>query len=375
MATTIGAALERLSGQPRVREFLLAAVRENHLSHAYLFTGAPGSGQLETARALAQCIVCPQGGDGTCDECIRVAHGTHPDVHLIAPEGISSYLVEQVRNLIDDVQLAPVRSTAKVYILERAELLRGAPANALLKTIEEPPQGVVFILIARSVDAVLPTIASRCQLVPFRVVPPASAAANLEQTTGASGMEARIALAVAGTPEHAAEFLASPGRREARRLMLRTISELPRDDGWDVLSSAQELIAAVRVPVSETREALSAMAEQDSDFLSPKAMKRMEDAQKRELSARERSGMMELLAAAESLLRDALVYAENAGTENGPVNAGVAEGVGRLSVKAGPVGLIHALDVIRRAADDVAHNVSPQLALEAMLFSLKEALG
>ena len=117
------------------------------------------------------------------------------------------------------------------------------------------------------------------------------------------------------------------------------------------------------------------MAEQDSDFLSPKAMKRMEDAQKRELSARERSGMMELLAAAESLLRDALVYAENAGTEDGPVNADVAELVARLSVKPGPVGLIHALDVIRRAADDVAHNVSPQLALEAMLFSLKEALG
>ena len=172
----VPAALGRIEGQPRVRDFLAAAVREGRLSHAYLFLGAPGSGQSEAALALAECVVCPTGGCDACDECIRVAHRTHPDVHWIFPEGASGYVVEQVRSLIADVSLAPVRAKAKVYILDRVETLRESSANALLKTIEEPPDGVIFVLMARTADAVLPTIVSRCQLVPFRVSNPGETA-------------------------------------------------------------------------------------------------------------------------------------------------------------------------------------------------------
>ena len=85
----VPAALGRIEGQPRVRDFLAAAAREGRLSHAYLFLGAPGSGQSEAALALAECVVCPTGGCDACDECIRVAHRTHPDVHWISPEGAS----------------------------------------------------------------------------------------------------------------------------------------------------------------------------------------------------------------------------------------------------------------------------------------------
>ena len=157
----IPAAFSRVEGQPRVRDFFAAAVREHRVGHAYLFLGAPGSGQQEAAMALAECLVCPKGGCDSCDECIRVAHRTHPDVHWLSPEGASGYVVEQVRQLIADVSLAPVRANAKVYILDRVDTLREASANALLKTIEEPPEGVVFILMARTADAVLPTISSR----------------------------------------------------------------------------------------------------------------------------------------------------------------------------------------------------------------------
>ena len=168
-------ALEVISNQPAVRNLLASALAEGRLSHAYLFVGAPGSGKERAAKALAQCVVCPNGGCGRCDECIRVAHGTHPDVHVLAPESANGYLVAQVRNLIADVSLAPVRAQHKVYIVTQAALLRGTAANALLKTIEEPPEGVIFILIARSSAAVLPTIASRCQELPFRIVSPEAA--------------------------------------------------------------------------------------------------------------------------------------------------------------------------------------------------------
>lgn len=367
-------ALARIVGQPRVRAFLSAAVREGRLSHAYLFLGAPGSGQTEAAQALAECVVCPSGGCDNCDECIRVAHRTHPDVHRIAPEGAAGYVIDQVRALIADAQLAPVRAQAKVYVLERVEALRDASANALLKTIEEPPEGVVFILMARTADAVLPTIVSRCQCVPFRVSNPADAARRIALTCGISPDDpaARIALAVAGSPERACDYLRSPGRREARRLMVRSLDGLARDDDWDVLCAARDLVAAAKVPLDDVRASQEEAAEQSADYLSPKAQKLMEQRNKRELTARERSGMIELLAAAHSLLRDVLMRLE--GVDAPIVNADAADVVDRLARATDATGALAALAAVSRASDDIAHNVSPQLALEVMLCSCKEAL-
>ena len=367
-------ALARIVGQPRVRAFLSAAVREGRLSHAYLFLGAPGSGQAEAALALAECVVCPTHGCDNCDECIRVAHRTHPDVHRIAPEGAAGYVIDQVRALIADAQLAPVRAQAKVYVLERVEALRDASANALLKTIEEPPEGVVFILMA---DAVLPTIVSRCQCVPFRVSNPADAARRIALTCGISPDDpaARIALAVAGSPERACDYLRSPGRREARRLMVRSLDGLARDDDWDVLCAARDLVAAAKVPLDDVRASQEEAAEQSADYLSPKAQKLMEQRNKRELTARERSGMIELLAAAHSLLRDVLMRLE--GVDGPIVNADAADVVDRLARATdatGATGALAALAAVAHASDDIAHNVSPQLALEVMLCSCKEAL-
>lgn len=367
-------ALVGLATQPRVRDFLASAVQEGRLSHAYLFIGAPGSGMVDAALGLAQCVVCPQGGDGSCDECIRVRHRTHPDVHWLTPGSVAGYLVRQVRELLDDVSLAPIRAQSKVYIVQEAGLLRGAAANALLKTIEEPPRGVMFILIARSADSVLPTIVSRCQQVPFRIVPPEVAVREVESRGVATDVEARIALAVAGTPAAAAEFLASPGRREVRRLVVRTIGELARDDGWDVLSSAKDIVAAVRAPLDGYRKEQEARRDETADYLSGKALKELEDANRRELTARERSGMIEALAAAESLLRDVLMRCESATEADSVTNADMSDVIERIAAATSTKGALSALEAVRTAADDLVHNVSPQLAFEVMLFSIREAL-
>ena len=367
-------ALERLTGQPRVRSYLAAAVREHKVGHAYLFLGAPGSGQAEAAMALAECVICANDGCDACDECIRVAHKTHPDVHWIAPEGAAGYVVEQVRSLIDDVSLAPIRAASKVYIMERVETLRDTSANALLKTIEEPPAGVVFILMARTADAVLPTIVSRCQLVPFRVSEPAEAARRIALTVGIDENDpaARIALAVAGTPERACEYLRTPSRREARRLMVRTLGELARDDSWDVLCAARDLAAAAKVELDDVAAQQSQDADQNADFLSSKAQKLVEQRNKRELTARERSGIMEVLSAAESLLRDVLMRLEGVGDPI--VNVDCEDVVSRICERTNTAGALAALSAVSAAGNDLAHNVSPQLALEVMLCTCKEAL-
>ena len=366
-------ALDALADQPRVRDLLASALSEGRLSHAYLFVGAPGSGKHEAAEALAKCVVCPSGGDGTCDECRRVAHRTHPDVRWLSPGSAAGYLVPQIRELIDDAPLAPVRAPRKVYVLERCELLRGSAANALLKTLEEPPGNVMFILCGRSVAAMLPTIVSRCQQVAFRAVSSRSGLDAVMRSGAASEAEARVALAVAGTPARAAEFLRSTSRRRARRLVVDAIDALARDDSWDVLLAAREIVSAVAVPLADVREAQEAALKETQDFLTAGALRQVEDANKRELTARERSGMMEALAAAESLLRDVLSRCE--GVPGAIVNEDAAAVVDRLAASADTRGALAAIEAVGRAADDLAHNVSPQLTLEVMLLRIKEALA
>lgn len=372
-APPVPSALDALSDQPRVRDYLASALAGGRLSHAYLFLGVPGSGKHEAAEALAKCMVCPNGGDGTCDECRRVAHRTHPDVRWLAPGSATGYLVAQIRDLIDEVSLAPVRAPRKAYILERAELLRGAAANALLKTLEEPPEGVSFILCGRSAAAMLPTIVSRCQQVPFRVVSPRAGLADVMRACAASEVEARVALSVTGTPARAADFLRSTSRREVRRLVVSTLDSLARADSWDVLVAAREIVSAVAVPLADVREAQEAALKESADFLTASALKQVEDANKRELTARERSGMMEALAAVDSLLRDVLVRCED--VDEAIVNEDSAAVVDRIAARSETAGVLEALEATSQAADDLAHNVSPQLAVEAMLLRIKEALA
>ena len=176
MAPAQASLLAKLDTQERVRDFLTNAVASGRASHAYRFLGAPGAGKLDAAWALAQAFLCEQDGCGSCDSCVRIARHTHPDVHYYTPESATGYLIAQTRELLDDVPLAPIRAKAKVYIIDRAVQLRANTANALLKTLEEPPEGVMFILLGTSADVMLPTIVSRCQCVPFRLVSPAVAA-------------------------------------------------------------------------------------------------------------------------------------------------------------------------------------------------------
>ena len=371
-AAPVPAALGALADQPRVRDLLAGAVTEGRLSHAYLFVGPPGSGKHEAAEALAQCVVCPSGGDGTCDECRRVAHRTHADVHWLEPGSASGYLVSQVRELIDDAGLAPVRAQAKVYVLERADLLRGTAANALLKTIEEPPAGTLFILCARSVAPMLPTIVSRCQQVSFSVTSPGAGVRAITRACAASEEEARVALAVAGSPARAVDYLRSTSRQQVRRLMVDTLDSLARADAWDVLLAAREIVAAVAVPLKDVQEAQEAALKETQDFLTASALRQVADANKRELTARERSGMMEALAAVRSLLRDVLVRCE--GVPQPIVNGDAAAVVDRLAAHGDTRAALRALDAVQIAEDSLARNVSPQLTVEVMLLSIKEAL-
>ena len=183
---------DEVVGQNAIERTLRNAIDQDKVSHAYLFCGPRGTGKTTTARLLAKALLCENGPtstpDGTCEDCELIAAGEHPDVYEL--DAASRTGVENVREeIIGRVQFAPTRGKRKIYIIDEVHMLSTAAFNALLKTLEEPPSHVVFILCTTDPQKVPETIHSRCQRFDFRRIAHEAIVSRLGAVCMAEGVE------------------------------------------------------------------------------------------------------------------------------------------------------------------------------------------
>lgn len=214
--------LELANGQWKAQRILKHALQSEKISHAYLFSGPSGTGRLEMAKQFAKALFCTASGwdaCGHCLECRKFEHGNQSDLIMVAPDG-QSIKIDQIRVLQRSMSYRSTQSGRVVYIIESVEKMTLQAANSLLKFLEEPVSPVVAILITDNGQAVLPTIRSRTQWVPFL---PMASEEMLERLTseGASPLLARAAVHLSSGPDGAREIIQQNTFAEIRNLVIQ----------------------------------------------------------------------------------------------------------------------------------------------------------
>lgn len=315
----------------------IAALRRqlqaDRLRQAYLFLGPAGVGKATLAYAFVRAILCPESSErgsacGKCDNCRQSGGLAHPDLHRVQVESDASAIgVEQVRALQAQISLSPYQASRRAVVIEEAPRLTHAASNALLKTLEEPPPKVILILLAESVEQLLPTIASRCTQIPLRTVARAELEQELRERCSASGIELAAALA-AGRPEVALGLLENDEALATRRQDIEMMFEL--------------LGAALADRFAYVNKALDRKSRKENADVAGK-----------------------LLAGWLSLWRDVQLVQNQAGQY--AANRDVLRAISAMAEQFSRKEVLHAVAAIRESLAALDRNANPELALAAAL--------
>ncbi len=251
-------------GHDAARQQLLAAYHRGRLGHAYLFVGPAGVGKRRFSTEFAKAVLCenPPAEFTPCDHCpacAQVAAETHPDFAVFTrSDDKLEFTVDVAQNVVGNLAMRPVRGKGRVSVLDEADLLNEEAANCLLKSLEEPPQGSVLVLLAMGTDTQLPTILSRCQVVRFN--PLASADLKLvlldQGVTDPTDLERLVRLS--GGCVGRALALADPAVAEFRRAVLNAFT-VAKPDAFALARQVNEFVAAAGKESGPKRERASAV--------------------------------------------------------------------------------------------------------------------
>lgn len=236
-------------GQDMARRFLTEVVHRKRIPHAYLFTGIPGIGKTSMARALTLSLNClapvDMDGCGRCAICRQFYGGNFPDLQVIEPDG-QNIKIEQIREFNARLAFAPLAGKYRVCILQKADALNQEAANALLKTLEEPPARNILILIATEPRDLLPTIVSRCQRVPFQPLPVEAMVRWLVEHKNLISSDAEVLARNAGGSLGRAMAMGEAGFVEKRKVWIEAMLSLVQANEADALEIGYQMAEKVK---------------------------------------------------------------------------------------------------------------------------------
>src|ERR1022692_3561924 len=373
--TSAGAVFAGLAGQDAVVAELASAASggAGAITHAWLFTGPPGSGRSVAARAFAAAVLCERHGCGECPSCRQVAAGSHADLLLVRPDGLS-YGVKQTRDLVLRAATAPVYGRWRVVLFEDADRATEQAANALLKAIEEPAPRTIWLLCAPSAADLPTTIRSRCRLVTLRIPPTAAVAGVLV----AEGIDKKRALAAARAAQghigRARRLATDPEAAERRAAVLRV--PMQATGLGPALAAAAALVKAAD---AEATAATGELDEPERDALRKAfgagstgkgvaaairggagALKDLEDRQKSRATRLKRDSLDRALLDLAGFYRDVLAIQFGADVEL--ANAGRQEDLERTASAATPEATVRKIQAIMACRERLAASVAPLLA-------------
>jgi DNA polymerase-3 subunit delta' len=356
------------------------------MTHAWLFTGPPGSGRTTAARAFAAALQCPDAGCGRCHACRTVLAGSHPDVRLVATES-RQLSIAQIREAVQWASRVPAGGRWNVLLIEDADRLTGnseAAANALLKMLEEPPPRTVWLLAAPSTEDLLPTLRSRCRSVRLSSPPAAAVAELLVSRDGVDpAMAGFVSRATQGHVGRARRLAIDEGARLRRAEVLRLPLHLDRlgdclDVAVNLVEAAAEEADKAVAPVEEQERAdtLASLGVMPGTSRMPRGSKtQLDGLEKRQTARRKRLrrdsidlALLDVLA----FYRDVLAAQLGAGAD--PIHGDLHRDAADVARRSSPEQTLHRIEEIQRARTLLRDTeANEQLVLEAMTVGLARA--
>jgi len=371
-----------LIGQTAVVATLRRAVAgEPHaMSHAWLFTGPPGSGRSNAARAFAAALQCDSGGCGHCNACRTSLSGAHPDVTLVRTE-LLSIGVDEVRELVRRAVMSPTLGRWQVIVIEDADRVTERGADALLKSIEEPAPRTVWILCAPTPEDVVATIRSRCRLLTLQTPTICAVARLLETRDGVEPELAAYAARVSQGHVGRARVLArDQGARNRRQQILHIPLELHGLGAC--LAAAAQIVEAATAEAAEAtgeldtkeraalEEALGFGTKGAKPRQAQAAIKELEDQQRARSKRFQRDAIDRTLTELTGFYRDVLSIQTGSGAP--VINEDLRPQIAVLARKSTPESTLHRIDALLACRTALEGNVAPLLAVEAALIGLVE---